>query len=708
MASVIKPHRPEASVVKRPIPHKPVRLSKLGVDTECTGLDILHGCRPFMLSTCDEDENYRIWEWEVNPLTRTPIIPPKEKAEVQLWLKGRRLVFHHAKFDVRALASIGIELDWNLIEDTLTKHHVLASGEEHGLKAIGLDLLDMDDLDQKALRDAVIECRRIGKQLGWRIAAPFDPHFPAMKDAPKDGWYVMDMWLPREVARHRKLPLSHPYWSLCHTYNLRDTCRTVGVDIVTSAGLQELGYEHLYKTRAKLHKITYDMETQGVTVSLKRAKSLGAEFSKQSSEHKAICFKLAGSKLKNINSSSQVKEILHGPTFGIPVIKYTPPSTKYPDGQPKLDKEVITELLDTLPHSSKSWSFLDHLFKSRKCAKAAADLKDYRLRAIPHPNHKDFVTLHGNTNITGTDTVRFSHSNPNLGNISKKEDRKTGEDYNVRRAFGPAPGREWYSIDYSNIELRIFAYASGDKELIKAFESGYSVHLIVAEVVYPREWEEIQKTIKLDKAAALDAAKKGFTLIEWLRRETGKQFKKLYESTFYQWVKNGDFALIYGAGIQKADRTYHAKGAYHLIRKRFPYIDSFMQDKNEEAKQGFITTLGGYPLQVPRDRPHVAVNYFVQGSAAWCMVLAMIRVQEYLDALNESLGLTGYDCYQMILTVHDELDFDFPLHQRNHQVITQVALLMESSGVDIGIPTPVEIERHANNWAEGKTVVMLA
>lgn len=60
----------------------------------------------------------------------------------------------------------------------------------------------------------------------------------------------------------------------------------------------------------------------------------------------------------------------------------------------------------------------------------------------------------------------------------------------------------------------------------------------------------------------------------------------------------------------------------------------------------------------------------------------------------------------MIMTIHDELDFDFPQHERNLSVITKVARLMEQSGVDIGVPTPVEVERHTVDWSQGEKVVV--
>ena len=106
--------------------------------------------------------------------------------------------------------------------------------------------------------------------------------------------------------------------------------------------------------------------------------------------------------------------------------------------------------------------------------------------------------------------------------------------------------------------------------------------------------------------------------------------------------------------------------------------------------QGYVELLGGYRLQVPKGEPHKAANYFIQGSAGWAIQVAMNRIWEYLEPIPD---------YKMILQVHDELVFDFPLAEEgvNENIIFHIADLMEMSGDDIGIPLPVEITRHNPN-----------
>lgn len=713
-----------AAATRRKSPKKtrssPVSPSLIALDTETTGLDLWHGCKPFFVSTVDGEGVIRYWEWDVNPFTREPQPPALDLEEIRGLLQGNpvhpcpdcggtgtvdsggftpwgspialgpcpscdlpTLALHNAKFDVRALEVIGIRIpSWGKVEDTLVASHVLASAESHKLKDLALQYLDIPDDDQKELREAVISARRIGKKLGFRIAAPSDPHFPAVKRSPKsaegEGFWPMDMWLPRAVAKAENYPESHPWWNVVQRYAITDAERTLGLHLFFRDALEDQDLLAQYEERRKLLGVVYRMEHRGITTPRVKLAEAKAHYAEAAEDARTKAVRLADGKLDNLNSPKQLQGVLFH-HFKVKPIKET--KTGYSTQAADLET-----MRDGLPSASKPAHFIRNLIASRKYAKALEYLDGYESSGIGyHPPRKGprplrgslppWLFLHPNFNITGTDTTRFSSNNPNAQNISKKEG------FNLRQVFGPLPGREWYSLDYSNIELRIFAYTSGDKRLISAFESGDSVHLVICSELYPKEW-----------AACLAA---------------GESFKKKYESTFYQWVKNGNFSLIYGAGETKADATYHLPGAYRRIRRRFPLIDSFMRAKYEDAvRLGYVTTLGGYRLQVPKDGPHKAVNYFVQGTAGWCMVLAMNRIENYLLALNRELNLDPYgpDAYYVNMTIHDELDFDFPIHPRNREVIRTIKDLMEESGRSIGIATPVDVDLIRNNWAEEEKV----
>jgi hypothetical protein len=163
----------------------------------------------------------------------------------------------------------------------------------------------------------------------------------------------------------------------------------------------------------------------------------------------------------------------------------------------------------------------------------------------------------------------------------------------LKELFEPPPGNIWLDIDYKNIELRIWAYAIGNKELIESFEKGVSIHLMIMQTLYPREYEALQ-----DDPDDL-------------------RLQRLYRN-----VKGGNFALIYGATETKADETYGYTGATKKVYSRFPGIQEYTRDliaeceeNKRDLKRFGVHVLGGYFLDVPSNEPFKACNYKTQGAA---------------------------------------------------------------------------------------------
>lgn len=291
--------------------------------------------------------------------------------------------------------------------------------------------------------------------------------------------------------------------------------------------------------------------------------------------------------------------------------------------------------------------------------------------------------LHPNLNPTGTDTLRMSSNNPNGQNVSKLPDE---QGFSLRRVFGPAPGREWWPIDYENIELRIPAFEAGEQELMDVFlrpnEPPYfgSYHLVIFELLHPEKF-----------------------------RQFGKRCKAEFESTWYQWVKNGNFAILYGAMERKADATYRVPGAYRRIRGRFPKMAALADRMIALANRtGGVETVPdrnvdptrGYPIICSRGKrgeilPTVPFNYHIQSTAMWCTARAMVRT----DARCSEWRAEGFDAW-LALQVHDEIVFDLPAGgRRNLPRVKELVALMEKSGDDIGVPLKAAAKYCPNNWA---------
>lgn len=774
------------------------------LDTETTGPDFWHGCRPFMVCAHSDDQ-LKLWEWHVNPYTREisdydatdkPLptedrnkayasrfkagIPAADKKELTAFIDTSDFVLHNAKFDTRALELSGLpRIDLARAHDTLTASHCLVSDESHKLKDLALEYLNIRDDDEKALKQAVLEARTFGKRLGWQIASEGHAHFPAFKPKKEkdgqEGMWKLDMWMPRAVCHYRwvvendpdfappahpcwqggskpapaaiklashniprvlesrsakrstpvRRTSPHPWWTICSTYCITDTERTLGLWFCFLEELERQKLLEVYEQRRQLLLPIYEMEHEGATFGVKRAKDMAARLTKEAGECQTQCYRLAkksGGAIDNLNSDKQLQGLLFG-TMGVKPGKRT--KTGYATDAKTLEK--LLARTKGAPHD-----FILNLRGFRKREKAADYVSSYLVHGIQLPPPKKgergepFGRLHFNVNPTGTNTTRFSSSDPNSQNISKQENEYG--DFNIRKVFGPVPGREWYSIDYSNIEMRIFAAASKDQGLIETFEKGYAVHCVFAKILWPKEYEECEVQVAKD-LLLIKAGKFSPDLIspeqthKW-RKLTEDLFKDRYDSTLYQWTKNGNFALIYGAQEDTADATYHRPGGRAAIMQYLPLVAEFMSLKEEEGKvHGYIRTLGagnvlngpehgggddapgGYKLWInPRAFPSPAANYFVQGTAGWCMVLAINRCYHYLTQLNRSLGLSYSEGYKMIMTIHDEIVFDFPLHARNQDVARKLGKIMEQSGEDIGVVVPASIARHQTDWAHEEKV----
>jgi DNA polymerase-1 len=331
--------------------------------------------------------------------------------------------------------------------------------------------------------------------------------------------------------------------------------------------------------------------------------------------------------------------------------------------------------------TSKGYRFIKHLGDINQRKTAVSYLEGYKRFCMPYfqPEHirerfpqdqweylLDFCVLHPSINLTGTRTTRQSSNSPNGQNISKKEG------FNLRSVFGPTPKRVWYSVDYANIELRVLAWESEEEELIEAFLRGESIHMKFARIICP----------------------------EAIERAGGpEKFKKTQQ---YRYVKNGDFALTYGASYKTADAAYHIPGAYHKVRGHFTRLDSYMHSiVSLASRRGYVTTrmgIGeGYPLYVTPGKAYTqAVDYICQGTAGWAMLLAIIQCHEYLS---------DYPEHNMIMTIHDELLFDFPSDDDNNgAILANCCHLMEASGNHIAVPLKAEAEVITTTWDKSEPI----
>lgn len=592
----------------------------LAVDTETTGTDFFHGCRPFLIIACDGQTNYSFWG-EVNPYTREVFWEDDTLSEVQELLdKAETIIFHNTQFDMRALESVGLQIEgwWDKIEDTLLASHALCSGDTHELKELAIKYLDYWNEDEEEVEVAVKQARVSARAKGWAIAKEGHEHFPGMKGAV--SWWKQDMWLAEEEVEK---------------YAHCDVERTFLLWYAFKTGLTQEALWAPYKLRKKLLRICYDISTTGMRLNLHAAENHIKQLERKMELIRLYIEQQLGIRYKfNWNKRDHLLLLLHT-HLDIPVLHHTP------SGSPAANKNAIKDYTETYKHP-----LLNALSKLRRHDTEHRYITSY----IRWTDSEGYI--HSNLNITGTRETRQSSTSPNQQNITPV----------LKRLFQPPPGHIWLEIDFANIELRIWAYAVGNEDLVESFEQGISIHRMIMEVLYPQELE---------------------MLIE--------QPKNLRLQSIYRRVKAGNFALIYGATVGKADETYGYSGATQKVFRRFPGIQEYTQSlirECEENKTDFarfgVRVLGGYFLDVPSAEPFKASNYKTQGAAGIIMNHAMIAVTSCTRFIDSGSKL--------ISQVHDSLKPQIPIHPGMKKTVDHIVHAMETCALDIFGKTPVDYE----------------
>lgn len=720
-------------VTQRP---EPVTARLLALDTETTGLDVRHGARPYFVTTCDEEGRQRFWEWEVDPLTRAVAVPEADRREIAgiCSALGPPLVGQNIKFDVAALASIGVDFHWGHVQDTLVAGHLLHSGQPHDLTSMALMMTGEDVQSfEDALEDACNAARRLcrSKLPAWRIAKEGLPEMPSARSGSKrtkrgaesESPWKSDAWLPKAVAREMgwrepagdcdhawakclKLPgmecrhcRGHRWWVVTRDYANKDSETTLRLWLAQRDEIERRGLGAIYRERLKILPIVADMEARGVTVSLAELERLLRDHGALSARLGEECVELARAKGYELELPKGASPNGSLRTFCFDVLdlerRY---GSKSKTPEPSLDKHAMAHYKATLDPATDAGRFVNALLDKRKLDTGIAYMESYRKFAVPVEGHPGFARLHPSVNPTGTVGLRFSMSNPNGQNVSTQEDE---EGAGVRDTFCPLPGREFWDLDYSNLELRIPAHEAGERIMIDLFEHPDappyygSYHLLVAHKLFPKEFEEASRTTD----GHLDG------------RLFKERCKQLYKTT-----KNTDLAAQYGAQKATADRTAKRAGAFEVLQGTFPKTFELSARYVRRAEEhGFVETIPdrtvgdgkrGFPVETQRSEwgrisPTEPFNYHVQSTAGQAINKAMTSIAPVLAGWERATGRPHF----IALQVHDSLLFDFPAGgRRNLPKVEALRAIMERSGEDIGIPLRVSVSWHPKNWGKVEDV----
>ena len=364
-----------------------------------------------------------------------------------------------------------------------------------------------------------------------------------------------------------------------------------------------------YEVENPLVKVLTDMEYEGIRIDEDFLHDYSKELEKEAKIAEESVYKQAGVRF-NLASPKQLGEVLFDK------LKLDPSAKKTKTGQYQTGEDVLLKL------AAKGQKIADDILVFREMTK----LKSTYVDSLPTLINKKTGRVHTTYGQAVAVTGRLASNNPNLQNIPVRTDR--GKE--IRKAFIPRDNKHvLLSADYSQIELRIVAAISGDKNMCKAFIDGTDIHTATAARVYNVAQEDVTKEMRYK-------------------------------------AKSVNFGIIYGQGpVGLADnlgisRT-EAKEIIDNYKKQFPGIQKYMDDTINFAREhGYVQTTMGRKrwlrdinssnFTVRGFAERNAINSPIQGTAADMIKLAMIKV-------HTAMKKEGFKS-RMILQVHDELVFD--------------------------------------------------
>lgn len=389
--------------------------------------------------------------------------------------------------------------------------------------------------------------------------------------------------------------------------------------------------------------VLYEMEKNGILVDAMDLRDYGNTLKDIIAKTEKEIYQEIGEEF-NINSPKQLGEILFV-KMGIPGGKKT--------------KTGYSTSADILEKLAPEYSFINKILEYRQLTKLKSTYADGLANYIGYDDR-----IHGKFNQTITATGRISSTEPNLQNIPIR--MEMGKRF--RKVFIPMEGYTFVDADYSQIELRILAHMSDDKNLIEAYNSEQDIHKITAAQVFHLPLNEVTPAIRNNAKAV-------------------------------------NFGIVYGIssfGLSQ-DLSISRKEASEYIKKYFetyPGVKKFLDSTVESAKElGYVTTLYGRRRPIPELKSgnfmqrsfgeRAAMNSAIQGTAADIMKIAMIKVYKKLKEENMSS--------RILLQVHDEI----LIETKNDEAEKVKAIVKDAmmSAADLKVTLEVGLEQ-GSNWLE--------
>ena len=402
----------------------------------------------------------------------------------------------------------------------------------------------------------------------------------------------------------------------------------------------------LYKSiEIPLIKVMLRLERNGALLDETSLFNQQVEIKAEMASIQSKAFEVAGDEF-NLESPKQIQQILFSEEgFGLE------PKKKTAKGQPSTNEEAL-KLLDH--------PLVDLILSYRTLTK----LNSTYLEALPKQINRRTGRLHTSYHQAVTATGRLSSSKPNFQNIPIR----TEQGAQIRSAFIANKGSIILAADYSQIELRIMAHISEDKNLLTAFNNNEDVHCSTASQVFETEISKVTKDQRR-KAKAIN-------------------FGLIYGMSAFGLAKQID--------VSRTEAKQYIDGYF----ENYPGVLQFMNETKEKAKsQGYVETVLGRRLYLPQINSknkmlqqhalRTAINAPMQGSSADIIKKAMLNIQDWIDSEGHEI--------KMFMQVHDELVFEIN-SEKADEYANKIKLMM-SNALKLHIPLEVDIGI-GSNWQE--------
>lgn len=432
-----------------------------------------------------------------------------------------------------------------------------------------------------------------------------------------------------------------------YKYACEDADVTLKLKNILEKELETNGVKELFEEiEMPLVPVLAYIERNGVRIDTEALKETSRHFTIRMREIEEEIYKLAGTEF-NVSSPKQVGEVLFDR------LKIVEKAKKTKTGQYVTSEEVLESL-------KGKHEIVGKILEHRGLKKLLGTYID----ALPELINPKTGRIHTSFNQTVTATGRLSSSNPNLQNIPvRNEDGKE-----IRKAFIPDDGCEFFSADYSQIELRIMAHLSEDENMIEAFREEQDIHAATAAKIYKINIDEVTREQRSKAKTANFGIIYGisvFGLAERLNVER-KEAKELIDGYFENYPK-------VKAYMDESIRSARDKGYIETIFKRKRYLPD-INSRNAVVR--------GYAERN-------AINAPIQGSAADIIKVAMIRI--YKRFMDEGIKS------KMILQVHDELNFSVLREEK--EKVQQIVISEMEAAYKMKVPLLADCG-WGQNWLE--------